>query len=237
MENPSSPVKCWAAAQAGGATPMAATLSTLCPTRETSRPNSPRRASLCWWRSSRSGPIPAGRGSGAAVSATKSIFELLVDCYTIVTADRVRLGCYGVAGGNAGKPFCVTVDLEGKARELGGLVDGEPVKAGQVVRVVTTGGGGWGDPLERETHMVLRDVTEGKVSATAALQEYGVVLLKAGDSNDYQVDEAATTKLRSERQSGRTGPLPMIDQGPGYAAMRAVAAAQEIGFMPEPGSA
>ena len=40
-------------------------------------------------------------------------FRPLVDCRTIVTADRVRLGCYGVAGGQAGKPFCVTVDLEG----------------------------------------------------------------------------------------------------------------------------
>ena len=38
-------------------------------------------------------------------------YRALVDCRTIVTADRVRLGCYGVNGGKAGKPFCVTVDL------------------------------------------------------------------------------------------------------------------------------
>ena len=48
--------------------------------------------------------------------------------------------------------------------------------AGQVVRVVTTGGGGWGDPLEREPELVLRDVVEGKVSPDAARDEYGVVL-------------------------------------------------------------
>ncbi len=62
-------------------------------------------------------------------------YRVLVDCHTIVTADRVRLGCYGVAGGRAGEPFCVTVDLHGAAKALGGLVDGEPLKAGQVVRV------------------------------------------------------------------------------------------------------
>ena len=42
-------------------------------------------------------------------------YRVLVDCHTIVTADRVRLGCYGVAGGKAGEPFCVTVDLHGAA--------------------------------------------------------------------------------------------------------------------------
>ena len=91
-------------------------------------------------------------------------YRALVDCRTIVTADRVRLGCYGVNGGKAGQPFCVTVDVEGSPRDLGGLVDGEPVLKGQVVRVVTTGGGGWGDPLEREGELVLRDVIDGKVS-------------------------------------------------------------------------
>ena len=54
-------------------------------------------------------------------------YRALVDCRTIVTADRVRLGCYGLNGGKAGQPFCVTVDLEGEPRDLGGLVDGEPV--------------------------------------------------------------------------------------------------------------
>ena len=77
-------------------------------------------------------------------------YRALVDCRTIVTADRVRLGCYGVNGGKAGLPFCVTVDIEGTPRDLGGLVDGEPVLAGQIVRVLTTGGGGWGDAFERE---------------------------------------------------------------------------------------
>ncbi len=50
-------------------------------------------------------------------------------------------------------------------RDLGGLVDGEPVPAGQVVRVRTTGGGGWGDPLTREPELVCADVIDGKVSA------------------------------------------------------------------------
>jgi N-methylhydantoinase B len=143
-------------------------------------------------------------------------YRALVDCHTIVTADRVRLGCYGLNGGKAGKPFCVTVDAFGrKPRDLGGLVDGQPMKAGQVVRVVTTGGGGWGDPLTREPERVLVDVNQGKVSAKAARDEYGVVLVKR--KGLYTVDEKKTVALRKRlavtRKSKR---LPMIDRGPGY---------------------
>ena len=147
-------------------------------------------------------------------------YRALVDCHTIVTADRVRLGCYGLAGGKAGQPFCVTVDLHGTPRNLGGLVDGEPVKAGQVLRVVTTGGGGWGDPLERETELVRLDVIQGKVSPDAARDEYGVVFLAKADVDEYAVDAAATGRLRAELRAAR-GPLPSVDRGPGFARMMA----------------
>ena len=129
----------------------------------------------------------------------------------------MRLGCYGVNGGKAGQPFCVTVDLDGASRDLGGLVDGEPVLAGQVVRVVTTGGGGWGDPLEREPDLVCADAIEGRVSPEAARDAYGVVLIAAGD--EYRIDMAATTQLRSELRATRGGPLPVIDRGEGYEKM------------------
>ncbi len=154
-------------------------------------------------------------------------YRVLVDCHTIVTADRVRLGCYGVAGGKAGQPFCVTVDLHGKAKDLGGLVDGEPLAAGQVMRVVTTGGGGWGDPLERETERVALDVLQGKVSLEAARRDYGVVLEKR--AGEYAVNEAATGKLRDEKRAERKDPLPLIDRGPGYERMLSVIGADADG--------
>ena len=144
-------------------------------------------------------------------------YRVLVDCHTIVTADRVRLGCYGVAGGQAGQPFRVTVDLHGRAKDLGGLVDGEPLRAGQVMRVVTTGGGGWGDPLEREPDLVALDVLQGKVSPEAARRDYGVVL--ESRAGEQLVDERATQALRAELRRRRTAPLPLIDRGPGFEKM------------------
>ena len=55
---------------------------------------------------------------------------------TIVTADRVLLGCYGVNGGQAGKPFVVTVDPNGKnERRLGGLVEKGSLVRGDQLKV------------------------------------------------------------------------------------------------------
>ena len=146
------------------------------------------------------------------------VYRALVDCHVLVTADRVRLGCYGLAGGSAGQPFCVTVDVEGRAKNLGGLVDGEPLAAGQFVRVVTTGGGGWGDPLEREAELVRQDVWQGKVSLEAAREEYGVVLKPSGADDPPELDLRATEALRSKLRASR-GELKMLDRGPGYERM------------------
>jgi len=146
-------------------------------------------------------------------------YRALVDCRTIVTADRVRLGCYGLNGGKAGQPFCVTVDAEGQGYDLGGLVDGEAVLKGQVVRVVTTGGGGWGDPLQRELELVQRDVVEGRVSLAAAEADYGVVFEAAGAAEQCVIDEAATERRRAELAKAQNTPLPMIDRGEGYKKM------------------
>jgi N-methylhydantoinase B len=60
----------------------------------------------------------------------------------------------------------------------------------------TGGGGGWGDPLERDPAAVRWDVVEGLVSNEAAKREYGVVLNK-----DFSIDRAATAKLRERLTS------------------------------------
>jgi N-methylhydantoinase B len=146
-------------------------------------------------------------------------YRSLVDCRVIVTADRVRLGCYGVNGGKAGKPFAVTLDLEGSPRDLGGLVDGQSVMAGELVRVVTTGGGGWGDPLEREVEWVRQDVIDGKVSREAARQDYGVVFADVASEDEDRVDLVATEALRDTLRASRA-PCDLIDRGPGYQSMK-----------------
>lgn len=65
--------------------------------------------------------------------------------------------------------------------------------ADTVVIQTSSGGGGWGSPLERDPQLVLRDVTEGLVSAEAARGQYGVVL----SADNTEVDEAATIACRA----------------------------------------
>lgn len=141
--------------------------------------------------------------------------RLLQDATFISTADRSILSCYGVAGGKAGKPYQAIVNPgTPQERRLPGLVDDLQLIQGDLLRLITTGGGGWGDPLERETDLVLLDVRQGKISARSAREDYGVVLV--GEADELAVDEAATARVRAELAATRP-PLELIDRGPGYA--------------------
>ena len=146
--------------------------------------------------------------------------RVLTDGAFLCVADRSILSCWGLKGGRAGAPFRVTVDPGGpNERALPGLVDDEPVPAGTLVRIETTGGGGWGDPLEREPELVTLDVLQGKVTARAAREEYGVVLVPGEDGEPLDdeplIDRVATRALRDELRATR-GPRPFFDRGPGY---------------------
>ena len=102
--------------------------------------------------------------------------RMLEDAHFMSIADRSILACWGVKGGKAGRSFEVTVDLGGPdERVVDALADAEPVRAGQVIRIRTTGGGGWGDPLERPLADVERDLRWGKVSFDGARRDYGVI--------------------------------------------------------------
>ena len=102
--------------------------------------------------------------------------RMLEDAHFMSIADRSILACWGVKGGRAGRSFEVTVDLGGPdERVVDALADAEPVRAGQVIRIRTTGGGGWGDPLDRPVDEVERDLRWGKVSFEGARRDYGVV--------------------------------------------------------------
>ena len=94
---------------------------------------------------------------------------MLIDAHFMSIADRSILSCWGVTGGRAGQPFEVMIDPGGpNERAVDALADAEPVRAGELIRIRTTGGGGWGDPLDRPPAEVLRDVRWGKVSVGGA---------------------------------------------------------------------
>ncbi|RCV53302.1 hydantoinase B/oxoprolinase family protein [Marinitenerispora sediminis] len=153
--------------------------------------------------------------------------RMLRDARFMSVADRSILACWGVRGGRAGRPFQVTIDPGGpNEREMAGLVDGEPVRAGEVIRIRTTGGGGWGDPLDRDVEAVVRDVRCGKVSRAAAFSDYGVVI--NGPTDAPRHDPAATERQRARLRAERPADRPFFDRGPGYATLSGGAAHAEV---------
>jgi N-methylhydantoinase B len=160
--------------------------------------------------------------------------RVLKDATFLSIADRSILACWGLRGGRASAPFRVTIDPGGpNERVLPGLADDVAVKAGEVVRIETTGGGGWGDPLERDHASVALDVLQDKVSAAAARSDYGVVLT---NGDEPKVDSAATKQLREKMRVER-GELPFFDRGPGYARLSGGRTSAEVDGVRGAGSA
>ncbi len=152
--------------------------------------------------------------------------RMLKDAHFMSIADRSILACWGVKGGQAGRSFEVTIDVGGPdERVVDALADAEFVAAGQVIRIRTTGGGGWGDPLERPYDDVARDVAWGKVSVEGARADYGVAVMRTADLVDtVQVDDGASDGLREQLRAHRSRRWaadgePFFDRGPGYAAL------------------
>jgi N-methylhydantoinase B len=150
---------------------------------------------------------------------------MLKDAHFMSIADRSILSCWGVKGGRAGRPFQVTIDPGGPhEREVDALADAEPVVAGEVIRIRTTGGGGWGDPLEREPELVVRDVVWRKVSPAAALADYGVVLTGSVDDDlGYDGDATASERARRPRSTDA-----FFDRGAGFARLSGGAAYADV---------
>ena len=80
------------------------------------------------------------------------------------------------------------------------------IRKNDVFRHEIAGPGGWGDPLERDPALVLRDVRNELVSMQSARDDYGVIV----DGARWTVDEAATRKLRATLRASRPGRLEKI---------------------------
>ena len=130
----------------------------------------------------------------------------------ISNADRAMLHPYGVNGGKHGGQYKVSVEYEdGSVEQVDGMSDDVEVPPGAMVRIVTTGGGGWGDPLAREPETVAYDVQCGLVTRKSARDDYGVVLRKKGLL--FIVDDEKTVSLRKQMRKDRKR-LAMFDRGP-----------------------
>src|SRR5215468_154214 len=106
-----------------------------------------------------------------------------------VLAEKSVLPPFGVCGGGAGATNRFWVRRNGRRVEsspLPGKVSAFPLEPGDVLLMESSGGGGFGDPLERDPARVIADIGEGYVTPPLAAAVYGVVL------HDGALDTAAT---------------------------------------------
>jgi N-methylhydantoinase B len=122
--------------------------------------------------------------------------------------DRWLTYPWGVNGGTPGARGTKWVDrADGSHQVLPSKCHDVAVAPGDVLHFVTWGGGGWGDPLARDSELVALEVRRGLVTAAGA-RRYGVVL--SGDG----VDADATEQLRTAMRAERPAQLPVFDMGP-----------------------
>lgn len=118
-----------------------------------------------------------------------------------VLSDKNVIPPFGVAGGGSGAANRFTVVRDGETIEpspIPGKVAGFDLRAGDIVRMESSGGGGYGDPLVRDPERVRRDAVLGYISNEDARNRYGVVL-----TVDGALDAAATDALRAEQRDAR----------------------------------
>lgn len=153
----------------------------------------------------------AGAGEHRGGFGYDKRIRALRDCFLLSNADRSELATYGVNGGHAGEPYGVQIlRADDVVDSIPGMKDDVPVRAGDLVHIWTTGGGGWGDPLARDVEAVRYDVQCGLVSYESAADEYGVVVI--GEGTNLSVDRLATEDLRAKKRDER-GEVPMFDRG------------------------
>jgi N-methylhydantoinase B len=110
---------------------------------------------------------------------------------------------WGVRGGHSGRSGRAILNPgRNDEREVPAISDSVILRQGDVLRLETGGGGGWGHPFDRDAARVLADVLGGMVSRDSAERDYGVVI------QDDKVDEHTTRELRAHR-----GPSKLFHRG------------------------
>jgi N-methylhydantoinase B len=140
-----------------------------------------------------------GRWRGG-LGLTRAVRILAPRTRLSVLAERAVLPPFGVCGGGAGATNRFWIRRDGRAVQpspLPGKVSAFPVEEGDVLLMESSGGGGFGEALDREPTLVVADVAEGYVTPVAAETIYGVVL------SDGALDAAATTARRARLRASR----------------------------------
>ena len=165
-------------------------------------------------------PDSGGAGLNRGGNGIWMTYRFLEKGTIAVHDDRWFTYPWGVNGGEPGmRAKKILEKADGTEIVVGNKVDDIEVEEGDLLHFVTWGGGGWGDPLERDPELVALEVKRGLVSRDGT-RPYGVVL-----DNHGGVDTNATEALRVEMRAAR-GKVEVFNFGPDIATLRAACEAE-----------
>jgi N-methylhydantoinase B len=147
-----------------------------------------------------------GPGRNRGGLALTREYEILAEQAILnVRSDKRRFPPHGLFGGHDGSPSINLINPGAHERVLPVLMTSVArLRRGDVYRHVMSGGGGFGDPLERAPERVLQDVIEDKVSRAHAAAAYGVVVVDG--PKGPALDLAATRARRAGMRSATARP-------------------------------
>ncbi len=119
--------------------------------------------------------------------------------------NRIKYPPWGIDGGEYGSCNHMVILRDGEEIWDGGRKLNFPLQKGDVISIRSGGGGGWGDPLERDPELVLNDFKRGLVDLETAERKYGVLI----DQDELIIDIEGTKSLRKQIRNER-GPAKTI---------------------------
>ncbi len=152
-------------------------------------------------------PDSGGAGLNRGGNGINMVYHFTETGTISIHDDRWFTYPWGVNGGEPGmRSRKILKRKDGSEEILGAKIDEIDVHEGDELHYITWGGGGWGDPLDRDPELVATEVKQGLVTTEGA-RAYGVVISASGD-----VDRGATEALRAEMRGAR-GELPVFNHG------------------------
>jgi len=160
-------------------------------------------------------PDSGGAGLHRGGNGIHMTYRFLASGTISIHDDRWFVPPWGVNGGEPGKRARKILEkADGSTHIIGNKVEDVHVDVDDQLHFITWGGGGWGDPLDRDPALVGKEITQGLVTPEGA-RDYGVVVNAHG-----HVDAAATEALRTQMRATRPA-LELFNYGPGIDALRA----------------
>ncbi|MAG36771.1 MAG: hypothetical protein CL878_11100 [Dehalococcoidia bacterium] len=147
------------------------------------------------------GLLPDTGGAGkyrGALAQVRQVRCLADEAILQIRSDKRRFPPYGLQGGRQGTASWNILN-PGEKESILPTLSNSRLTRDDVLRHIMAGGGGWGDPLDRDPELVQADVWNEKISIGYARREYGVII----DPDSLQVDRIATEHQRRELRDGR----------------------------------